>query len=49
MDASVLTLIRRCIYFSLGCQPVCHRITTHEATMFGAVIGRNGNMIMMPG
>ena len=49
MDAGVFTLIERCFYFSLGSQPVRHRITTFEATMFGKVIGGNGNMIMMSG
>jgi hypothetical protein len=47
VDAGVFTLIERCIYFSFGSQPVCHRITTIEATMFGIEIGCNGNLIVM--
>jgi hypothetical protein len=49
MDAGVFTLIERCIDFSLGCQPVCHRITTIEAAMLGMKISGNGNLIVMLG
>lgn len=49
VDAGVFTLNVRCIDFSLGSQPVCHRITTLEATMFGMEIGSNGNMLMIFG
>ena len=49
MGAGIFTLIERCIDFSLGSQPVCHRVTTIEATMFGMEIGGNGNLIVMLG
>ena len=47
VDAGAFTVIERCIYFSFGSQPVCHRITTIEATMFGVEIGCIGNMVVM--
>jgi hypothetical protein len=43
------TLIERCVDFSLGSQPVCHRITTFETTMFGMEIGGIGNPMVMLG
>ena len=49
LDAGVFTLIERSIDFSLGSQPVCHRITAIEAAMFGMEIGGNGNLIVMLG
>ena len=49
VNAGVLTHLVRCIDFSLGSQPVFHRITAFEATMFGMEIGGNGNLLMMLG
>lgn len=47
--AGVFIHIVRCIDFSLGSQPVSHRITAIEATMFSLEIGGNGNLIVMRG
>ncbi|CAG1004966.1 hypothetical protein ANRL2_04446 [Anaerolineae bacterium] len=45
----VFTLVVRCIDFSLGSQPVFHRITAIESAMFGMEIGSDRNLLMMLG